>query len=109
MNQWNMSLARPADRQTPSSTREKTVCTSSLATHADHDEVLLLSRLVSQLKLASEEDSRVRLVRCSMVLTTLLEGAYWASCNRWSYMACISRAFGVSQVHTRLDAKMTMT
>lgn len=59
-NQWNMSPARPADRLTPNSTRVKTDCTSSLATPAAPDEVLLQSRPVSLPKSAREEDSKVR-------------------------------------------------
>jgi hypothetical protein len=58
--QWNMSPAKPADLQTPNSTREKTDCTSSPATPVVLDDPSRQSRLVSLPKSAREEDSRVR-------------------------------------------------
>jgi len=57
-----MSPARLAVLQIPNSTREKTDCTSSPATPAVRDEVLLPSRPVSLPKLARDADSKVR--RC---------------------------------------------
>ena len=60
MNQWNMSPARPADPQTPNSTRERTDCTSSPATPVVPDDLSQQSRPVSLPKSAREEDSRVR-------------------------------------------------
>lgn len=57
---WNMSPAKPADLQTRNSTKERIVYTSSPATSADLDAVLLLSRQVSLHKLASVADSRVK-------------------------------------------------
>ena len=59
-SQWNMSPAKPADLQIPSSTRERTDCTSSLATPADLDEVSLLSRLVSLHRSERDADSKVK-------------------------------------------------
>lgn len=55
-----MLPARPANLPIPSSTRVRTVYTSSLATTVVLDEVLLLSRLVSPPKSASEERCRVK-------------------------------------------------
>jgi len=55
-----MSPAKPADPQIPNSIRERTDCTSSLATHADPDEVSLLSRPVSLHKSARDADNKVR-------------------------------------------------
>jgi hypothetical protein len=57
-----MSPARLAVLQIPNSTREKTDYTSSPATPAARDEVLLLSRPVSLPKSARDADSKVR--RC---------------------------------------------
>ena len=58
--QWNTSLARPAGPQTPSSTRGRTDCTSSLATPVAPVAVLLPSRPVSLPRSARDGDSRVR-------------------------------------------------
>jgi len=55
-----MSPVRRADPQIRSSTRERTVCTSSLATLADPDEVLLPSRPVSLPRSERDADSKVR-------------------------------------------------
>lgn len=60
ISQWNMSLARLADRQTLSSTRERTDCTSSPVTLVVLDDLLLLSRLVSPHRSERDADSRVR-------------------------------------------------
>lgn len=57
-----MSLAKPADPQTPNSTRERTDCISSPATHADLVVVLLLSRLVSLLKSERDADNKVKVL-----------------------------------------------
>lgn len=55
-----MLPARLADPQIQNSTRERTGCISSLATHAGPDAVLLPSRLVSLPKLVRDVDNRVR-------------------------------------------------
>ena len=55
-----MSPARPADPQTPNSTKEKTDCISLPAIPAVPDDPLQQSRPVSLPKSAREEDSRVR-------------------------------------------------
>jgi hypothetical protein len=68
-----MLLAKLAVHQIPSSTKERTDCSSSLATLVDLDEVLLLSRLVSLLKSEREEDNRVRWVYYATIC--LYEGA----------------------------------
>lgn len=63
-----MLPARLAVRQIPNSTREKTDCISSLATRADLDDQLLLSRPVSQPKSESVADSRDKWVVGSVAL-----------------------------------------
>ena len=60
INQWNMSLAKPADRQIPNLIKGRTDSTSSPAIHADLDEVLLLSRPVSLPRSESVGDNKVR-------------------------------------------------
>jgi hypothetical protein len=55
-----MSLAKPADPQTPNSTRERTDCISSLVTHAALVVVSLLSRLVSLLKSERDADNKAK-------------------------------------------------
>ena len=55
-----MLLAKPADPQIPSSTRERTDCISSLATHVVQDAVSPPSRLVSLPKSERDEDNKVR-------------------------------------------------
>lgn len=59
--QLNMSPARPADRLTPSSTRERTGCTSSRATPVDQGARLLRSRLVSRHRSARGSACKSRL------------------------------------------------
>lgn len=59
--QSNTSPARPANPPIPSSTRVKTVSTSSHATTVVPDVVSLLSRLVSPPRSASEERCRAKL------------------------------------------------
>lgn len=55
-----MSPAKPADLQTPNSTRERTDCTSSLATPAALDDPSQQSRPVSLPKLARDADNKVK-------------------------------------------------
>lgn len=68
--QWNMLHAKPADRPIPSSTRERTDCTSLPATLAALDEVLRPLRLVSLPRLARDGDNRVK---------------GWIDCRSWRH------------------------
>ena len=55
-----MSPAKPADLQTPNSTKERTDCTSSLATPAALDDPSQQSRPVSLPKSARDVDNKVK-------------------------------------------------
>ncbi len=60
VKEWNMSPVKPADRQIPSSTRERTDCTSSPAIHVGLDDQSLPSRPVSQPKSARDVGNKVK-------------------------------------------------
>lgn len=72
MPQSNTSLAKPAARRIPSSTRVRTVFTSSPATRADPDVPSRPSRPVSLPRSASAEDSKLKHHACRFRLLSSL-------------------------------------
>ena len=72
-----MLLAKPAVPQIPNSIKERTDCTSSLATHAVPEDLLLPSRPVSLLKSESVADNKVKRIN-------------WVGSQIWGYWEVVT-------------------